>query len=610
MSSQKRKVSELELAKDFRVPRQITDVTICQFLSSLDTPRALTVWLLYSYKEHDQLSALEIEPEHYWSNPYMFRIDYTATNFLAKSSFLQTSFDRKQVALEKFQKFETLCNQTNRRFLNPSLDPLNNGSNVWLLNATKRKILEVLGDFDGDEFVDDANWGPGVSTLIKGEEVSGYNKFRDERGITRDLYSLVATWFPVAYPSWHCHLSQNFGESWQQYEVGNSIVTVPKNSKTDRVIAIEPGINLWFQKAIGSMIRRRLLRVGIDLNDQSNNQALAWVASRDNTLATVDFSSASDSISLEVVRELLPPRWFTLLDTCRSKVGLMSDGSVIKWNKFSSMGNGFTFELESLIFYAAAKAVHEYLDLRDPISVFGDDVILSSTGYHLFSEYTEFPGFRVNRSKNFYSGGFRESCGSHYYSGVDCKPIFLKERLSNVETIYKLANSVRLLAHRSGFNRFCDARFRDIWSHLLERVPEPLRFKVPVSAGDTGFISNFDEASPTRARYGIEGYYYRALVSVGITRRGDGQGLVLAQLRRLGSPGSSNPGRYLSTNAAKIISQHISQPKRRLTCLLRLMGGARPDLLESNENYTLRGRARRKVVRPLVHQWYNLGGWD
>jgi len=288
----------------------------------------------------------------------------------------------------------------------------------------------------------------------------------------------------------------------------------------------------------------------------------------------------------------------------------MSDGSVIRWNKFSSMGNGFTFELESLIFYAAAKAVHEYLDLRDPISVFGDDVILSSSGYHLFSEYTEFLGFRVNRSKSFYSGGFRESCGSHYYSGVDCKPIFLKERLSNVETIYKLANSVRLLAHRSGFNRFCDARFRDVWSHLLEWVPEPLRFKVPISAGDSGFISNFDEASPTRARYGIEGYYYRALVSVGITRRGDGQGLVLAQLRRLGSPGVSNPGRYLSTNAAKLISQHISQPKRRLTCLLRLMGGARPDLLESNENYTLRGRARRKVVRPLVHQWYNLGGWD
>jgi hypothetical protein len=273
------------------------------------------------------------------------------------------------------------------------------------------------------------------------------------------------------------------------------------------------------------------------------------------------------------------------------------------------MGNGFTFELESLIFYATALAVHEYLGINEVISVYGDDVILSSSGYHLFSEFSGFLGFIVNPSKSFFEGPFRESCGSHYYSGVDCKPVFLKERLSNVETIYKLANSVRLLAHRCGYYRSCDARFRHLWSDLLVRVPEPLRFKVPISAGDSGFICNFDEATPTRAKYGIEGYYYRALVSVGVTRRGDGQGLILAQLRRLGSASPSKETRYLSTNSALIITQRYSQPSSRLSDLLRLMGRGRPDLLSSNENYTLRGRSQRKIVRPLAAQWYNLGGW-
>lgn len=610
MSSQKHKSRELELARTFRVPRQVTDVTIYQFLSSIDTPRALAVWLMYSNQSHDELSSLEISPDNYPDNPYSFRQDYAATNFLAKASFLSTTFNRKEVALEKFKKFESLCGITNRRFLNPSLDPKKTDTSEWLLNATKRKITQVLGDFDGEEVADDANWGPGVSTLIKGEEVSGYNKFHAERGITRDLYSLIEPWFSTAYPSWHCHLSREFGEKWQVYEAGNSIVTVPKNSKTDRVIAIEPGINLWFQKAIGSMIRRRLARFGIDLNDQSRNQSLAYLSSKNGSLATVDFSSASDSISLEVVRELLPPRWFQLLDCLRSKVGVMADGSVIRWNKFSSMGNGFTFELESLIFFAAASAVQEYLSLTTPISVFGDDVILGTEGYHLFSEFSDFLGFSVNQSKSFSSGDFRESCGSHYFSGVDCKPVFLKERLSNVETIFKLANNVRILAHRFGFNRSCDARFRACWSHLYERVPEPLRFRVPLSAGDTGFISNFDESHPVRARYGIEGYYYRSLVSVGISRRGDGPGLVLAQLRRLGSPSASNLGRVLSMSSSLYVTKE-HQPTGRVNCLLRLMDRSfRPDLLESNENYTLRGRSRRAIARPLVVQWYNLGGWD
>jgi len=494
---------------------------------------------------------------------------------LSKASFLKTSFDRKAVAIAKFKEFEQRCHDTNIRFKNPSSDPLNNGSNVWLLNATKRKIAEILGEYSGEELVDGANWGPGVSTLIKGEEVSAFNKFHAERGITRDLYSLVAPWFKEAYPAWHRNLSHLYGENYFVEQVGNAIITVPKSSKTDRVIAVEPGINLWFQKSVGSMIRRRLRRVGMELSTQEVNQKLSAQGSKYPwDLATVDFSSASDSISSEVVRELLPPRWFQLLDLLRCRIGKLGD-EIVRWNKFSSMGNGFTFELESLIFYCAALACVEYQGLKDgaplpkTVSVHGDDVILPSPAFDLFSQFSEFLGFKVNPKKSFSEGYFRESCGAHWYDGVDCKPIFLKERSRNVEAIYKLANSIRNLAHRYHFMRSCDSRFRDAWTHLLLRVPEPLRLFVPREAGDVGFVGNFDEACPTRARYGIEGYYYRALTTTGVSRESEEPAMLLA---RLWVPSVD---------------------------------------IEGNNSYPLRGRTRRTVTtnRTPVRQWYDYGPW-
>jgi len=572
MSSSRRRNSDILLeARTFRARRRYTDDAVFNFLSAIDTPKALAVWLLFKWKEHDQLTAIDINPDHYGENPYAFRLDLAAVSILSKAKFLGTTFDRKEVAFAKFLKYEELCRETNRRFRNPLLDPLNHGPSVWLLNATRRKVSVILGDYSPEEFVGNADWGPGTSTLIKGERVSAINKFHEERGITRDLYSLVSDWFPVAYPSWSANLSRNYGENWQILEVGNKIVTVPKNAKTERVIAMEPGINLWFQKSIGTMIRKRLLRVGIDLNSQVRNQQLARQGSLDSSLATVDFSSASDSIALEVVRELLPPDWFQLLDACRSKFGTLDSGP-IKWEKFSSMGNGFTFELESLIFFAAAQATveylreHEHLGISSEISVFGDDVIIPNQAFDLFAEFSRFLGFRVNPDKSFHTGYFRESCGSFYFSGVDCKPLFLKEKLGNVESLYKLANGIRLLAHRYGFNRSCDARFLDCWTAIYLWIPEPLRLRVPRDAGDTGLVSNFDEACPSRARYGIEGYYYRALARTSVKDKSEVEAVLLARLWQ-------------------------------------------PSTEEHGNTYALRGRSQRFVANSLVPRWYDLGEW-
>lgn len=593
MSSEMRNRELIKLACTTRIASNETSRFVFETLQSYDCPRALTVWLLFVNDEHDQLVDLDIDPNGY-NDDVSFKDAYAATLFLSKANFLDLRVDKKTAAIEKFKKFEQLCRRTNDRFRDLSLDPLYNGPNVSLLGAMIRKIDNILTPFTAEEFVDSANWGPGATTTLRGAEVSAFNKFRDERGITRDLYRLVKPWFSMAYPLWKIDATgESPLDSLSSFEVGNRVVTVPKNSKTDRVIAIEPGINQWFQKSIGSMIRRRLLREGIDLNSQRTNQLLAERGSLTGRLATVDFSSASDSISKWLVRTVIrDERWLTLMESCRSKYGVI-DSSVFKWNKFSSMGNGFTFELESLIFYAAAVSVCEYKGVSTrEISVFGDDVIIPESAYDLFSSFSEFLGFKVNPAKSFSTGYFRESCGSHYYNGTDCKPIYLKERLTSVISLYKLANAIRDLAHRRNSHCGCDARFLRVWTSCVRRVPKPLRLWVSRELGDVGFHGNFDEACPAasknfrvrQAGRGFEGFRVTVLMQSGINRNSEEHAMLLARL--WGRPKGSTRTRGLFETTDLNTSEY-------------------------GNFYTLRGKTRLSIINSaLVSQWYNFGSWE
>jgi len=581
MSSKSLNTERLKIFRATRYDRRFNDEAILQFLSSLDCPRSLTVWILYKSGEHEQLTGLDCLADSY-SNAVSFRDAYAATEFLSKSQFLELDVSKKDAAIAKFRKYEALCKSTNNRFRNLSLDPTYCGTNASLLDAMIRKIDSVLGDFSADEFVDSAGWGPGVTTTLKGSTVSAYNKFHGERGITRDLYHLIKPWFSTAYPTWISNATDQETDldSFFSMQGGNQVVTVPKNSKTDRVIAIEPGFNTWFQKAIGSMIRRRLRREGIDLNSQKRNQDLARLSSKTAEFVTVDFSSASDSISRELVRTVVScTRWYTLMDACRSKNGKLGS-EVIQWEKFSAMGNGFTFELESLIFYAAAHAVCKSLKLDSrKISVFGDDVILPKEAFSLYQSFCEFLGFVINTEKSCVSGYFRESCGAHFYNGVDCKPIYLKERVSNVESVFKLANSIRTFAHRRNSYYGCDRKFRSCWLHLLRGTPQLVRYGIPLGFGDGGIIMNFDEATPSVSRRrddvpppvsagrGFEGYRFPMIASLGVTRDADSPAMLLARLWV-------------------------------------------PSTEEENNAFTLRGVVRARIIPDvLTQQWYDLGPW-
>lgn len=201
----------------------------------------------------------------------------------------------------------------------------------------------------------------------------------------------------------------------------NRVVCVPKNYKTHRSIAAEPTGNLPFQLGIDGYIKKRLRAFGTDLRDQEANKALARSASVSGSHATIDLSMASDSISLELVRSLLPTPWFNLLSALRAPFykGVFGFG---EYAKFSSMGNGYTFSLETLLFKAACVAVGS-----EDCLVYGDDIIIESQLSDRLISLLAFMGFQTNKDKTFVAGDFRESCGGDYLNGIDVRPFHVKK---------------------------------------------------------------------------------------------------------------------------------------------------------------------------------------
>lgn len=253
---------------------------------------------------------------------------------------------------------------------------------------------------------------------------------------------------------------------------GNVLFTVPKNAEIDRCACKEPDVNMFMQKGFGNEISRCLRRIGINLNDQGRNRSLARIGSINGSLATLDLSSASDSVSIELVAEMLPVCWYTALDSVRSQVTVV-DGEEHRNEMFSSMGNGFTFELESLLFYTIARAVSYFRGVSGIVSVYGDDIIVPSECYHDLVWVLGYFGFQVNDKKSFYEGAFRESCGGHYDDGVDITPFFLDEVMSNYQDVILVANQLRAWSDRNNLG-ICDPLIEDLWLLLKGCVPRGL----------------------------------------------------------------------------------------------------------------------------------------
>jgi hypothetical protein len=254
---------------------------------------------------------------------------------------------------------------------------------------------------------------------------------------------------------------------------GAVLFTVPKKTDIDRCACKEPDLNMFLQKGVGRLIRSRLKRFGINLNDQSINRKLAHVGSLTGSLATIDLSSASDTITVEAVRALLPQEWFEYLDDIRSHF-VEIDGVNHRTEMFSSMGNGFTFELESLLFYALVRTVTYFEGIPGVVSVYGDDLILPSQAYEMTSWVLSEFGFSVNASKSFADGPFRESCGGHYHFGNDVTPFYLKWKAKHLTDVIRVANQLRFWANADPIRKYSLPAIYNLWHSLAQYVPKEL----------------------------------------------------------------------------------------------------------------------------------------
>jgi hypothetical protein len=186
-----------------------------------------------------------------------------------------------------------------------------------------------------------------------------------------------------------------------EYVQYNKITCVPKNAKTDRTIAIEPTLNGFLQTGVDRFYKKRLRRIGVDLSSQALNKALARIGSLYGCYSTIDLSSASDSMSVQLIKELLPADWFSFLDAIRSPSYSLDNKTPVRYEKFCIMGNGFCFPLETLIFRAAVEYVMSVCSIHPnrTCAVYGDDIIVPYECALLLIEVLRDLGFSLIRIK-------------------------------------------------------------------------------------------------------------------------------------------------------------------------------------------------------------------
>lgn len=437
-----------------------------------------------------------------------FQEDYLLYNLLRKFPDLPgVNFDRRAAALTAMRDAEEKCKRTNRELFEKASRPELNSDFAMVLYHARRKIASCLGVFDWGPVIDSCDFGPGASTRLPRKRSDLYFKLQGNLHLTSQCVPLFQAF-------------QNYKPGvFEGYEIvhGNKIVTVPKDAKTDRPIAIEPCFNMFVQKGIGSVMRRRLLRhtkERIDLNDQTINQRLAFIASLGHGLATIDLSSASDTVSRAVVELLLPEDWHAALTLVRSSWGSL-DGTAMYYSKFSSMGNGYTFELESLLFWALAKACIEVFgNGSEYVSVYGDDIVISSSLYTSFLWVLSEFGFIPNERKSFGSGFFYESCGKHYFAGRDVTPVYVDKVPRRLSERVSLCNELILLASRLGTG-YRDSRVLPCLNSQIALLPKWLQVpRAPVSHKGNALIGDFDEVLPRRAGSQKCGFYIQGIVTV------------------------------------------------------------------------------------------------
>lgn len=239
---------------------------------------------------------------------------------------------------------------------------------------------------------------------------------------------------------------------------------VPKDLKTARSICMEPNVLQYFQQGVKDSVETALsksnFRNWIRFHDQSYNQSLAVYGSETGDIDTIDLSSASDCVTLSLVKGIFPRKWQIAMRATRSSSCFLPNGKRHELTKFAPMGSALCFPTQSIIFAAVcvyACLIHQHqvngVDLLEkissdkaimdaansfkknlnergsyePLGIYGDDICVDRRLTDEVSNILHRLGFRVNHGKSFRgSQAFRESCGAFALNGHRVDPMYYR----------------------------------------------------------------------------------------------------------------------------------------------------------------------------------------
>ena len=289
--------------------------------------------------------------------------------------------------------------------------------------------------------------GPGATA----DRLRGNGKYRQTQWTSR-----LEKIFPAGeylLPSWsYYNQLENVEHLEPEAETPVRIVSVPKTLKTPRIIGIEPTAMQYAQQSLlpeflvgfKEQHRRVSDRLGLDsflgFTDQTPNQRMACEGSLKGNLATLDLSEASDRVSNQLVREMFRnhPHLHHAVDACRSRKADVPGFGVQRLAKFASMGSALTFPIEAMVFLTIVFiGIEEELntpltpkiirDFQRQVRIYGDDIIVPVEYVRSVTLALQRFGAKVNESKSFWNGKFRESCGKEFFNGEDVSIVRVRE---------------------------------------------------------------------------------------------------------------------------------------------------------------------------------------
>ncbi len=474
--------------------------------------------------------------------------------------------DAESKCLEKFLAANNRCREWQLELLNTKEEEL--------FGLVKRE-LDLFFHPGGEclvsslyDLMDHGRLGPGASLGATG--VDFYAKlFSSQLSATSsevyDLYADYINW----YSTWrNAELNRFITCGGPKYSSESKLTYVRKTRDISRSICTEPSLNMFLQLGFGRILEARLggyynIFLGVQ---PDKNRDLAKRGSIDGSISTIDLESASDSMSLRLCEEIFP-RWvFEILLMLRCNATYDSKSRTrVPLYMVSSMGNGFTFPLQTIVFSAVVRAVQTFHSAyKSPWGVFGDDIICESNLYTDVCRLLNILGFRVNASKSYSVGPFRESCGADFYLGTNVRGVYIKT-LKTMQARYVAINLLTEWSTRTGIPL----------SRTIGYLQDSVRFLAippwaPVDSGirvPESVIRGLGFYKARKQRYLFRHYVpYMPKITFDDTGRGLNGGRLKQALRRKGNPDGllfSAAGGYIESTGVPVALKQGESPQYR-----------------------------------------------